>query len=213
MTPLAGMGMKATFAAPGFGPAQWSTIIAAVIAVLVAVTGYALTQAWARRDRRAREFADALAAVEEYLEALYRVRRRQAPTAEVRAELAAALSDLQGRIAFHRAWLQVEAPAVSRAYDALVLAARSEAGTQMTEAWNTEPISSDPDMNLIIGYSHPKADAERARVIAAMRRHLRLWPFTGTFPASLCPLHRASAEASSASGTADATRPPGTSLA
>lgn len=194
MTPLTGIGVVATSAAPGFGSAQWSTIIAALIAALVAVTGYALTQAWARRDRRARAFADALAAVEEYLEAPYRVRRRQAPTAEVRAELAAAISDLQGRIAFHRAWLQVEAPAVSRAYDALVLAARAEAGTQMTEAWNTKPISSDPDMNLTIGYSHPKADAERARVIAAMRRYLRLRPFARTFPASLCPLHRAGAK-------------------
>jgi hypothetical protein len=56
------------------------TIIAALIAALVAVTGYMLTQAQARRERRAREFADALAAVEEYLEAPYRIRRRQAAT-------------------------------------------------------------------------------------------------------------------------------------
>lgn len=208
MTSLTGTNMVATSAALGFGPAQWSTIIAALIAALVAVTGYALTQAWARRDRRARAFADALATVEEYLEAPYRVRRRRASTAEVRAELAATLSDLQGRIAFHRAWLQVEAPTVSRAYDALVLAARAEAGTQMTVAWNTEPISSDPAMNLTIGYSHPLADAERAKVIAAMRRHLGLWPFAGTFPASLCPLHRASAEVGSPPGPADATPPP-----
>jgi hypothetical protein len=213
MTPLAGMGRTPSSAAPGFGPAQWSVIIAALIAALVAVTGYALTQAWARRDRRARAFAEALATVEEYLEAPYRVRRRQAPTAAVRAELASALSDLQGRIAFHRAWLQVEAPAVSRAYDALVVAARAEAGTQMSEAWNTKPISSDAGMNLAIGYSHPQADAERAKVIAAMRRHLRLSPFAGTFPASLCPLHRASAEAGPSSGGADATPPPGTPLA
>jgi hypothetical protein len=42
----------------------------------------------------------------------------------------------------------------------------------MSEAWNTEPVSSDPGMNLAIGYCHPQADAERAKVIAAMRRHL-----------------------------------------
>ena len=68
-------------ASPGFGPAQWSTIIAALIAALVAVAGYMVTQAQARRERKAKEFADALAAVEEYLEAPYRIRRRQAATA------------------------------------------------------------------------------------------------------------------------------------
>jgi len=38
----------------GFGPAEWATIIAAAIAAVVAVAGYALTQAWARRERHAK---------------------------------------------------------------------------------------------------------------------------------------------------------------
>ena len=160
----------------GFGPAQWSTIIAALIAALVVVTGYMLTQAQARRERRAKEFADALAAVEEYLEAPYRIRRRPAATPEAREALTSALSDLQARIAFHRAWLQVEAPAVGHAYEALVSAARSEAGAQMAEAWNAAPLTSDTDMNLKVAYPHPNSDAERAKVIAAMRQHLRLRP-------------------------------------
>jgi hypothetical protein len=157
----------------GFGAAQWATIIAALIAALVVVAGYVLTQAWARRERRARAFADALAAVEEYLEAPYRIRRRPGATPEVRAALATALSDLQARIALHRGWLQVEAPAVARAYDDLVTAARTEAGTQMAEAWESAPPGSDTDMNLKTAYTHPLADAERARVIATMRQHLR----------------------------------------
>jgi hypothetical protein len=160
----------------GFGPAQWSTIIAALIAALVAVAGYMLTQAQARRERRAREFADALAAVADYLEAPYRIRRRQAATPEAREALTSALSDLQARIALHRAWLQVEAPAVGHAYEALVFAARSEAGAQMAEAWNAAPLTSDTDMNLKVAYPHPNSDAERAKVIAAMRQHLRLQP-------------------------------------
>src|SRR5579875_2384947 len=118
----------------GFGPAQWSTIIAAVIAALVAVTGYMLTQAQARRERRDREFADALAAVEEYLEAPYRIRRRQAATPEAREALTSALSGLQARIALHRAWLQVEAPAVGRAYEALVSAAEALVSAARSEA-------------------------------------------------------------------------------
>lgn len=163
-------------ASPGFGPAQWSTIIAALIAAIVAVTGYLLSQAQARKERRAREFAQALATVEEYLEAPYRVRRRQASTPGTRDALANALSDLQARIAHHRAWLHVEAPAVGHAYDALVQAARSEAGTQMTEAWNSAPLTSDTDMNLKVAYQHPSSDAERANVIAVMRRNLSYLP-------------------------------------
>ena len=171
----------------GFGPAQWATIIAALIAALVVVAGYMLTQAQARRERRAKEFADALAAVEEYLEAPYRIRRRQAATPEAREALTSALSNLQARIALHCAWLQVEAPAVGHAYEALVSAARSEAGAQMAEAWNTSPLTSDTDMNLEVAYPHPNSDAERAKVIAAMRQHLRLRPGATAFRRALRP--------------------------
>ena len=161
------------------------TVIAALIAAVVAVAGYMLTQAQARRERRAKEFAQALAAVEEYLEAPYRIRRRQASTPEARDALTNMLSDLQARIAHHRAWLHVEAQAVASAYDALVAAARSEAGVQMTEAWNSAPLAKDADMNLKVAYQHPDSDAERAKVIAVMRQNLRYWPSAKTLrPAS-----------------------------
>ena len=158
MIGLAGTSVVTTAASPGFGPAQWSMIIAALIAALVVVAGYMLTQMQARRERRAKEFADALAAIEEYLESPYRIRRRQA-TPEAREILTAALSDLQARIAFHRAWLQVEAPAVGQAYEVLISSARSEAGRQMTEAWNYAPLDRDADMNLKVAYPHPNSDA------------------------------------------------------
>ena len=137
MTVLASTSTGASTTASGFGPAQWSTIIAALIAALVAVTGYMLTQAQSRRERRAREFADALAAVEEYLEVPYRIRWRSAATPEAREAITALINSIQTRIVFHLAWLQVETPAVGQAYAALVSAARSEAGKQMSEAGNT----------------------------------------------------------------------------
>jgi hypothetical protein len=168
MTGLAAARVVISITDRGFGPAEWSTIIAALIAALVAVAGYMLTRAWARRERRAKEFADALAAVEEYLESPYRIRRRQGSTPEVRAALAAALSDLQARIALHRAWLQVEATAVGLAYDRFVSAARADAGTQMADAWNATALTTDAEMNLKVAYPHPQADAERAKVVAAM---------------------------------------------
>lgn len=152
------------------------TIIAAAIAAVVVVSGYWVTHARDRRERRATAFADALAAVEEYLEAPYRIRRRRAATPEVRDGLAMSLSDLQTRIARHRSWLRVEAPLVADAYDALVAAARLEAGVQMTEAWNSAPPATDADMNLRVAYQHPRSDAERDKVIAAMGKHLKYMP-------------------------------------
>jgi len=176
MTGLATTHIVIVTADSGFGPAAWATIIAAAIAAVVAVAGYVLTQAWARRERRAKAFADALAAVEDYLEAPYRIRRRQASTPEARATLTSALSDLQARMALHGAWLEVEAAAVAEAYEALVSAARTEAGTQMTDAWNSAPLTSDADMNLNVAYPHPDSDAQRLLVARSMRRDLRLWP-------------------------------------
>ena len=150
MTGLATAHIVIVTADSGFGPAEWATIIAAAIAAVVAVAGYVLTQAWTRRERRAKTFGDALAAVEDYLEAPYLIRRRQASTPEVRAALTSALNDVQARIALHRAWLQVEAPAVAEAYEALVSAAREEAGSQMADAWNAAPLATDADMNLTL---------------------------------------------------------------
>ena len=158
------------------------TIIAALIAALVAVTGYMLTQAQGHRERRASEFAEALAVVEEYLEAPYRIRRRQAATPEARDALANALSDLQTRITRHRSWLRVEAPLVAEAYDALITAARLEAGVQMTEAWNSAPLATDADMNLRVAYQHPNSDVERDKVIAVMRQNLRYMPNIRSLP-------------------------------
>src|SRR5258708_10036458 len=107
MTHLARTGMAATAGNPGFGPAQWSIIIAALIAALVAVAGYALTQAWTRREQRAQAFADAPAAGEEYLEGPYPVRRRPRATPEGRSALTAPLRDLQTRVPLPRALRQL----------------------------------------------------------------------------------------------------------
>jgi hypothetical protein len=46
----------------------------------------------------------------------------------------------------------------------------------MTDAWNSAPLTSDADMNLKVAYHHPNSDAERDKVIAAMRQNLRYLP-------------------------------------
>lgn len=167
---------------PTSGPAQistggldggWATVIAAGVAALVAVIGYALTQAAARRERNRRAYGEALAAVMDYLEAPYRVRRRPASDPRTRYEITSAISEIQSRIRLHAAWLAVTSPRVSRAYNDLVVAARVEAGAHMTAAWSERAFTRDSQMALKIRYEHPQADAARDRCLAAMRRELR----------------------------------------
>jgi hypothetical protein len=164
------------------GPAQYAVLAAAVIAGMVALAGYLLTQWQAQRDRKLKVFADALAAVAEYEELPYRIRRRSASEGPIRAEIANRISDVQVRIAFHLAWLEIESPAVAEAYRALVDAARQEAGAHMKAAWNEPVLSEDAAMSLGIAYACPDTPAARERCIAAMRDHLELFRHGGRRP-------------------------------
>lgn len=148
------------------------TVVGAV--VTVAVT-YGLNQRAGRRERQARAFAEALAAIEDYAMMPYRIRRR-ANTPEARNEISIELDKIQSRIAFQHAWLQIEAAEVAAAYDLLIRAVRSEAGQQMKEAWTWTPPTLDEEMSLGGAYPRVEIDTARSNCIAAMsivlgRRH------------------------------------------
>jgi hypothetical protein len=150
-----------------------AAIIAFLGTTITATLTYALSQRAARRERQAKEFAEALAAVEEYAELPYRVRRRRSAE-EARHALTEEISQVQSRIAFHQGWLQIEAPRVATFYDQLVRAAKRQAGVQMKEAWQLPPVTEDAGVNLGAAYSRTEIDRERSRCVAAMRRELGL---------------------------------------
>lgn len=160
----------------GFSASDASTILAAAAAALIAATvaviGYSLQQRAARRDQRAALYAEALRAVEDYLEAPYRIRRRDG-SAQARRDVSNHISDIKSRINFHIGWLRINAPAVvSTAYEAYVLAAQTDAGPQMTAAWQSRPTRKDRDVPLGLAYDRKHADAARDAVIHAMRSDL-----------------------------------------
>lgn len=106
-------------------------------------------------------FAEALQAVEDYLEAPYLIRRRGG-SAAVRMELVRHTSTIQSRIEFHRARLTIHTkPAVHAAYDTFVLAAKKEAGAQMTIEWKSRPTHRDRDVPN--DQPHTRRDADQAR--------------------------------------------------
>jgi hypothetical protein len=80
--------------------------------------GYLITQRTARRDRLAKSYAEALAAVAAYEELPYRICCRAG--ANYREELSRRASDVHESLFFHRAWIKLESESSGDAYDSLV---------------------------------------------------------------------------------------------
>ena len=163
--------MNASTSAGVSGP-----VIAAVITGFIALLSVAWNQYQARQDARRKDFAEALAAVERYAELPYRIRRRQGSTPEVRGRMAEFIHEVQQDLLFHKSWVRIQSPRVAEVYDSLLRATREEAGSAMTEAWNTAPISNDEDMPLGVALSFPRMEEARAKYVRAVGHELEFPP-------------------------------------
>lgn len=156
-----------------------ATLLAAAIAVAGVVVGFAVTSAQSRRERRARDYAEAIGAVSDYLEGPYRVARCHNNAAE-RYAISTDISVIQGRIDASAALLRLHASQrVADAYDAYVAAARQEAGRQMTAAWRKPPARRHRDMNMHQPFDRTASESAKVKLIAAMERDMgkRWWKF------------------------------------
>jgi hypothetical protein len=161
--------------AAGWTWTQTVALLAGVIALAGALISAALTyhldQRATRRERQANVFAEALRVIEDYAELPYRIRRRSG-TPESRHELTEQISQIQSRIAFHQAWLAIEAPSVADRYQNLVRAAKAQAGKQMTQAWNEPATTKDSQVNLGVAYPRDQIDKARGECVGAMHEAL-----------------------------------------
>ncbi len=143
--------------------------LAATIAAAVAVKAYRTQQREQRRQERARFYADAVQAVEDYAECPYRIRRRDG-TAQARREITQHISDVKSRISFYTAWMTINAnDDVRTAYDTFVRTAASEAGRQMTAAWLAPPTKRDRDVSIGTALPRTATDTARAQLLDAMK--------------------------------------------
>ncbi len=156
-------------------PEPW-WVTPAIVAAVLTLTGTLATIAYnglrARRDRQREVFARAFAAVADYWEFPYVVRRRRPdePEAE-RGRISEALRDVQRQLSFFQAWISIEAPRVAEAYDDLVATTRQIMGGQIREGWNAPPARSDADMN-IADIRRDGLDDKSVAYLAAVRDHL-----------------------------------------
>jgi hypothetical protein len=126
-------------------------ITVALIAAIVAIVGYLVTQTQMRRDRKAREFADALAALCNYVQLPYSIylRRLAIPKigpgdalaeaeAEAHSDVSKRMNEVWSHMHFSQIWLQVESQDVGKKYEELVTEARSDGPKSRQKAWKDE---------------------------------------------------------------------------
>jgi hypothetical protein len=146
---------------------------AAIVAGLVALVGYSLTQLANRQERKRKLYAEALAAVREYEELPFRIRRRQASDNATRAALGEQISDTFKLLRFHLAYLQIDSLEVGTAYADLVERTKRFGGPYRDTAWKEPVIRSDDEMKLGTVYVYDNR-AELSLCLLAMRRELSL---------------------------------------
>lgn len=158
---------------------HWS-IVAAAITGSVSFLLLVITNWWnGRRERLTRNrevFSKAFAAVQEYKEFPYVIRRRRKSSPEEeRLRISSELRRVQADLAFYSAWLRTESSCVHHRYSELLAQMRSVAGKAMHIAWLEPAAENDAEMNMPdLGLSAiaPYESAYLEEVVA----HLSLWP-------------------------------------
>lgn len=166
--------MNSALFAVGTGIGRWEAIlIAAVVSACVALLGIWQGARTARQDRQRRLFGEALAAVMDYREYPYIVRRRGSDGE--RSDISRALSGVQGSLNRYTAMLTIESRPVGEAYALLVEQTRSVAGPLIAAGWDQGPRAEWADMrvdDVDLSALQPVTDA----FIQAARQHLRVFP-------------------------------------
>src|SRR6266446_804476 len=135
-----------------------ATIIAALVAAVVATFGYVITARAKLLEERRKTYAAALAAVCDYQELPYRIRRRPDSSAATRAALGMIISDVQRDLDFHDQLLELDSPKLGLAYRALVEKSRRIGKPHRDEAWARSPANEDKAMSFPEEYRYEDDD-------------------------------------------------------
>jgi hypothetical protein len=148
----------------------------AIIAGLVALTGYLLNQFANRRERKSKVYAEALEALREYQELPYKIRRRPDSNGTTRAALGDKTGDVVSRLWFYRAWLQTDSAEVGAAYRDLMTQTKQNGGLYRASAWSEPVLTKDEDAPLKDKYIYDNKP-ELALYLLAIRRELSPFAF------------------------------------
>jgi len=151
--------------------AEWAALVGGVAGLAVSLL-VNVTQIRARwRDSAKLQFSEALTDALNWVEFVYRIRRRK-PGEESRIRIANEMHLAQVRLTHHLNWLRIESPGVHAAYKVLVDTVKSAAQEPLREGWETPAPSVDAQMNLGDDL-HFEFATEADNYVDAVRRHLR----------------------------------------
>jgi len=128
-------------------PVWESALVAAFVAAAVSLGTLWWNTRQTRLDRQRAVFAGAFAAVADYREFSFIVRRRDSTGAD-RSMIHRDLSKVQAALHRYEAMIQVEAPSVAEAYSELLAATRRIAGAEISKGWDLPPAQGDNDMHI-----------------------------------------------------------------
>ncbi len=153
-----------------FGVTVFSVLVAAAA---IWINGY-------RNDRaRRRElYAEGLAAVVEYREFAFAIRRRDGSNrASERVRLSTALSATQAKLARCEVLIENErSVAVAKTYRELVAETRKIAGAIIASSWNADPITADAEMHAPeIAKELAETKGVESAFIEAVKKDLKWW--------------------------------------
>jgi len=145
----------------------WAALVAASIALAVAI-GRHVAEA---RNRRRDIYSEAYRTVMDWVEMVYRVRRR---SAESEGNIIQHAHEIQERIAYHEGWLASESVALRNSYSIFVEDVKRETAPLIAKAWQ-EPPRSVGKMTQE-GDLHPDVGEASSEFLRDVRAHLALWP-------------------------------------
>jgi hypothetical protein len=161
-------------------PATQAAISGATVAALATVLGYLFTQARARRERKAKAFAEAMAAMRRFYDFPHKVWRRSVSDAATRERLSEEHSLGSREVRFHLIWLKIESPVVGEAYEQLWAVVHGARLFNANLAWSSPPRATDQDMvGEPPGFWRKAGARETDLCIRAMRNELSWWPALG----------------------------------
>lgn len=150
-----------------------SALVAALVAAAVSLASLWWNSRQARLDRQRQLLAEAFAAVAEYQEFPFIVRRRDVTSSD-RSSIHRDLSNVQAALHRYQAMLKVEAPSVAVAYLSLVAETRRVAGAEISKAWGLPAAKDDGNMHVRDVDLSP-LDEHEAAFLSAVRDHLSIW--------------------------------------
>ena len=161
---------------PSWSESVWTSLIAASISLAISLLAIVSRSIGESRARQRSLFAEAFASCVSYREFPFAIRRRRADKpGDERLRISEALREIQGKLAYYTAWIESESNWVGKHYEEMLKLTRSQAGSQMKEAWNADAANSDSDMN-VRGIDMSVYTPSDSRYVVSVRDHLSWWP-------------------------------------